>query len=91
MPCLGILQISAAYLIIGPASAGRTLGIVVASISAIATLFSIEAHPLGGVLLIGVDVLIIYGLTVHGAAFVPGGIEDGTVAPPPGTSGRPFA
>ena len=45
---LGILQISAAYMIIGRATAGRTLGIVVASISAIATFFSIEAHPLGG-------------------------------------------
>ena len=50
---------------------GRTLGIVVASISAIVAFFSIEAHPLGGVVLIGVDVLIIYGLTVHGDAFVP--------------------
>jgi hypothetical protein len=88
---LGILQISAAYLIIGRASAGRTLGIVVASISAIATFFSIEAHPLGGVLLIALDVLIIYGLTVHADAFVPGGIEDGPMAPPPEPSGRPFA
>ena len=88
---LGILQISAAYLIIGRASAGRTLGIVVASISAIVTFFSIEARPLGGVVLIDVDVLNIYGLAVHGDAFVPGGIDDGPVAPPPETSGRPFA
>lgn len=88
---LGILQISAAYLIMGRASAGRTLGIVVASISAIATFFSIEAHPLGGVLLIALDVLIIYGLTVHADAFVPGGIEDGPMAPPPEPLGRPFA
>lgn len=88
---LGILQISAAYMIIGRATAGRTLGIVVASISAIATFFSIEAHPLGGVLLIAVDLLIIYGLTVHGDAFVPGGIDDGPMAPPPEPSGRPFA
>ena len=70
---------------------GRTLGIVVASIFAIVAFFSIEAHPLGGVVLIGVDVLIIYGLTVHGDAFVPGGIDDGPVAPPSETSGRPFA
>jgi hypothetical protein len=88
---LGILQISAAYLIIGRATSGRTLGIVVASISAIATFFSIEAHPLGGVLLIAIDVLIIYGLTVHADAFVPGGIDDGPTAPRPEPSGRPFA
>jgi hypothetical protein len=55
---------------------GRTLGIVVAPISAIVTFFSIEAHPLGGVVLIDVDVLITYGPTVHGDAFVPGGIDD---------------
>jgi len=36
-------------------------------------------------------VLIIYGLTVHADAFVPGGIEDGPMAPPPEPSGRPFA
>jgi hypothetical protein len=88
---VGVLQISAAYLIIGRATSGRTLGIVVASISAIATFFSIEAHPLGGVLLIAIDVLIIYGLTVHADAFVPGGIEDGPTAPRPEPSGRPFA
>jgi hypothetical protein len=88
---MGVLQISAAYLIVGRATSGRTLGIVVASLSAIATFFSIEAHPLGGVLLIAVDVLIIYGLTVHAEAFVPGGIEDGPMAPRPEPSGRPFA
>ena len=88
---LGILQISAAYMIIGRATAGRTLGIVVASISAIATFFSIEAHPLGAVVLIAIDVLIVYGLTVHADAFVPGGIDDGPVAPRPEPSGRPFA
>ena len=44
---LGVLQISAAYMIIGRATAGRTLGIVVASISAIATFFSIEAPSAG--------------------------------------------
>jgi hypothetical protein len=88
---LGILQISAAYMIIGRASAGRTLGIVVASISAIATFFSIGVHPLGAMVLIAFDVLIVYGLTVHADAFVPGGIDDGPVAPRPEPSGRPFA
>ena len=71
--------------------AGADVRIVVASISAIVTFFSIEARPLGGVVLIDVDVLNIYGLAVHGDAFVPGGIDDGPVAPPPETSGRPFA
>ncbi len=88
---LGILQLSAAYLLLGRATSGRTLGIVVASASVILTFFSIEAHPLGGILLIAVDILIIYGLTVHSDAFVPGGIEEGPSAPRPEPSGRPFA
>ena len=88
---LGVLQISAAYLLLGRATSGRTLGIVVASVSAIATFFSIEAHPLGGVIIIAVDVLIIHGLTVHADAFVPGGIDEGPTAPRPEPSGRPFA
>lgn len=88
---LGVLQISAAYMLLGRATAGRRLGIVVASISAVASFFSIEAHPLGAILVIAVDILIIYGLTVHADAFVPGGIDDSPIAPRPEPSGRPFA
>ena len=87
---LGVLQISAAYLLLGRSTAGRMLGIVVASISAILTFFSIEAHPVGGILVIAVDILIIHGLTVHADAFVPGGIDEGPMAPRPETSGRPY-
>jgi hypothetical protein len=64
---------------------------VVAAISAILTFFSIEAHPVGGILVIAVDVLIIHGLTVHADAFVPGGIDEGPTAPRPEPSGRPYA
>jgi hypothetical protein len=88
---LGVLQISAAYLLLGRSTAGRTLGILVASISAILTFFSIEAHPVGGILVIAIDVLIIHGLTVHADAFVPGGVDEGPMAPRPETSGRPYA
>jgi hypothetical protein len=78
-------------MIIGRATAGRALGVVVASISAIATFFSIKAHPQGAVVPIAVDLLIVYGLTVHADAFVPGRIDDGPLAPRPESSGRPFA
>jgi hypothetical protein len=88
---LGVLQISAAYLLLGRSTAGRTLGIVVAATSAILTFFSIEAHPVGGILVIAVDVLIIHGLTVHADAFVPGGTDEGPMGPRPETSGRPYA
>jgi hypothetical protein len=89
---LGLLQIAAAYMIVGRASGGRVLGIVLASLSAVATFFTLGAYPVWSIIVIAVDVLVIYGLTVHGDAFVPGGIEEGSVADPrPEPPGRPFA
>jgi hypothetical protein len=89
---VGLLQIAAAYMIVGRASGGRILGIVLASLSAIVSFFSLGASTGWSIVVIAIDVLIIYGLTVHGDAFVPGGIEEGTVAGPrPEPSGRPFA
>ena len=50
------------------------------------------AYPVWSIVVIAVVLLMIYGLTVHGDEFVPGGIEEGTVADPrPEPSGRPFA
>jgi hypothetical protein len=89
---LGLLQIAAAYMIVGRASGGRILGIVLASLSAVVTFFTLGAYPVWSIVVIAVDVLMIYGLTVHGNAFVPGGIEEGAVADPrPEPPGRPFA
>ena len=88
---LGLLQISAAYMIVGRASAGRTLGIVVAGISVVIAFASLGAHPLGATLVIAVDLLIIWGLTVHGDLFVPGGVGEDPRAPRPEPSGRPYA
>jgi hypothetical protein len=89
---LGLLQIGAAYMIIGRASGGRILGIVLASLSAVVSFFTLGASPVWSIVVIAVDLLMIYGLTVHGDAFVRGGIEEGTVADPrPEPTGRPFA
>ena len=88
---LGVLQLAAAYMLLGRSSGGRILGIVLASLSAVLSFFSLGAFPVWSIVVIAVDILIIYGLTVHADAFVPGGIEDGPVAPRPEPSGRPFA
>ncbi len=87
---IGILQISAAYMLVGRAAAGRTLGIVLAGVSAVIAFASLGAHPLGSTLVIAVDILIIWGLTARAEMFVAGGIDDPT-APRPEPSGRPFA
>lgn len=88
---LGLLQLAAAYMIVGRATAGRTLGIVLAGISVVISFASLGAHPLGSTIVIAIDILIIWGLTVHGDQFVPGGIEEDASAPRPEPSGRPFA
>jgi hypothetical protein len=88
---LGILQIGAAYLIVGRAASGRTLGIFLAGASVIISFASLGAHPLGSTLIIALDVLIIWGLTTRAELFVPGGIADDPRAPRPEPSGRPYA
>jgi hypothetical protein len=44
----------------------RSVGVVLAAVNAVVALLFIEAAPVWGILLITVDVLVIYALTVHG-------------------------
>ena len=44
----------------------RTVGVLLAGLSAIANLLFIEASPVWSIVVITVDVLVIYALTVHG-------------------------
>jgi hypothetical protein len=88
---LGVLQISAAYMLFGRASGGRILAIVLAAVSAVIAFATLGAHPTGSILVIAMDVLVIWGLTVRADMFVPGGIDDSPIAPRAEPSGRPFA
>jgi hypothetical protein len=88
---LGVLQISAAYMLFGRASGGRTLAIFLAGVSAVVAFASMGAHPVGSILVIAMDVLVIYGLTVRADLFFAGGIDDSPIAPRAEPSGRPFA
>jgi hypothetical protein len=72
---LGTAQIIAAAMLLG--GGGRMFGIIVTAISAIAVFASHDLFPHDGTLIIVLDVLIIYGLTVH----KPNG--DGQVFPAP--------
>jgi len=87
----GILQIAAAYMIIGRASGGRTLGIVIASASALVAFLSLGAHPVASIVIIALNVLVIHGLTIRRDMFIAGGVEDTPMAPRSEPSGRPFA
>ena len=86
---LGIHQISAAYMLFGRASGGRSLAIALAGVSAVVAFASLGAHPVGSILVIAMDVLVIYGLTVRADMFVEGGIDDSPIAPAPSPRASP--
>ena len=60
------LQVTAGLLIINRRSGGAIIGIGLATLHAIAALMSIGAYPVWSVILLVIDGMIIYGLTVYG-------------------------
>ncbi len=66
MLVLGVLQIVAAFSIWSAASFGRWFGIACAVANMIAALLAIPAYPFWSLVVIGIDLLVIYGLAVYG-------------------------
>ena len=60
-----VVLISAGGILVGN-TAARTVGVVLAGLSAIVNLLFVAAYPFWSLLLIALDVLVIYALTVHG-------------------------
>ena len=63
---LGGLQLAAAWLIATGKRAGQLLGLLLASLSAVNAMFSFAAYPLWSATILILDLLVIYGLSVHG-------------------------
>jgi len=63
---LGVALIAAGIGVMAGNMAARIVGVVLAGLSALVNLAFIEAAPLWGVVVVTVDVLVIYALTVHG-------------------------
>lgn len=63
---LGLIILMAGFQVMQGASWARAVGVVAAMFSAVAALSSMEIHPWWSLIIIVVDVLIIYALTVHG-------------------------
>ena len=63
---LGVLQLAAAWLIAQSRRSGQLLGIVLAVLSAVNAMFTFAAYPLWSATILIVDLLLIYGLSVHG-------------------------
>ena len=63
---VGALQLCAAWLIRRGSEAGALLGMTLAAISAVVAMLSIGAYPIWSVIILGLDGLVIYVLTVYG-------------------------
>jgi hypothetical protein len=64
--CVGATQLAAGILVLRRSVTGAVLGIGLALISGLVALFSIGAYPVWSVVVLTIDGLIIYALTVHG-------------------------
>jgi hypothetical protein len=63
---IGLLQLVAAFSIWSRHMYGRIIGVATAGISALFILFTVNAFPFAAFMLFIVDLLVIYGLVVHG-------------------------
>jgi hypothetical protein len=74
---VGIAQLVAAGMLVGRQRAGRTLGIVLASGSAVVAFMSLGAHTPWSLAVLAMDLLIVYGLTAHPAAYTGAATDPG--------------
>ena len=65
---LGVAQVVTAAMIFSGSDLGAVLGITFAGFNAIAALLAIGAYPVWSVIILVIDGLIIYALTVYGDA-----------------------
>jgi len=63
---LGVVVFASGLGVLAGNMAARFVGVAMAGINAVVALLFIEAAPVWGLVLITVDVLVIYALTVHG-------------------------
>ena len=63
---IGALQLLAAWLIATARRLGQIIGLVLAGLSAINAMFTFAAYPLWSATILILDVLVMYGLAVHG-------------------------
>ena len=65
---LGVLQLLAAFGVVGGSEPARWFGIGVAGVNAIGQLLWLPAYPLWAITMFAVDILIIYALAVYGGS-----------------------
>jgi hypothetical protein len=65
---LGVLQLVAAFGVVGGSEAATWFGIGVAGLNAIGQLMFLPAYPLWAITMFALDILIIYALAVYGGS-----------------------
>jgi hypothetical protein len=69
MLLIGAVQILTAWLLYGGNPTGVVLGVFLASFNLVAQLFLLPAYPIWSIIIMVIDGLVIYGLTVYGEEF----------------------
>lgn len=69
MIVIGGLQLYTSYALFQGSDLGNVLGVFVCGISLVGQLFLLPAFPIWALVIMGIDLLLIYALTVHGYAF----------------------
>jgi hypothetical protein len=64
---IGLVAVAAGFGVLMGQMWARVLGILIAVVSALANIAFLSAYPVWSTIVIAVDVLVIYALTVHGA------------------------
>ena len=63
---LGLVVLLAGFSVLHGSTWARVVAVVLASLSAIGALASVNAYPVWSIVVITIDVLVIYALVVHG-------------------------
>jgi hypothetical protein len=63
---LGLLLLASGFGVLAGNLLARTVGVILAGLSALANMAFISAYPIWSLIIITVDVLVIYALIVHG-------------------------
>jgi hypothetical protein len=68
---VGALQLLTAFLVLRGSLAGALLGITLAGVNAMVALLSVGAYPIWSIIILVLDGVVIYALTVYGDALRP--------------------
>ena len=68
---VGALQLLTTYLIYNRSPGGQVLGVILAVLSAVTALFFLGAYPIWSIIILVLDGVVIYALTVYGESLQP--------------------